>query len=98
MASSISRRNLLKLGGLFGFGLPSLLQAAESSPRLKARAKAVIFLHQFGGPSHIDTFDLKPNAAEGVRSLFEPIASTLPGVPVCELLPRMAKVLDKVTQ
>src|SRR5262245_2702302 len=93
-----SRRHFLKLGGLFGLGLPSLLQAAELSTKLKARAKAVIFLHQFGGPSHVDTFDMKPNAPDGIRSELRPIASKLPGVPVCELLPRMAKLLDLVTQ
>src|SRR3954463_4378375 len=93
-----SRRQLLQVGGLglLGLGLPSLLQAAERSSR-KARAKAVIFLHQYGGPSHHDTFDMKPAAPEAVRGEFRPVASSLPGVPVCERLPRTARVMDKVT-
>jgi Protein of unknown function (DUF1501) len=95
---AMNRRALLQVGslGLFGVGLPQLLRAAEKSPR-KARARAVIFLHQFGGPSHLDTFDMKPAAAEGIRGELKPIASNVTGIQVCELLPRMAKVMDKVT-
>lgn len=55
---------------------------------LKPRAKHVIFLHQFGGPSHIDTFDMKPDAPDGIRGEFNPIASSIPGVSICEHLPR----------
>jgi hypothetical protein len=58
----------------------------------------VIFLHQFGGPSHIDTFDLKPDAPSGIRGEFRPISSAVPGVNVCEHLPNFASVLDKVAQ
>ena len=75
----LSRRSLLKLGGVCGLGLPHLLQAAESPVRTKPRAKAVIFLHQFGGPSHIDTFDMKPDAPDGVRGEFQPIATQAAG-------------------
>src|SRR3984957_19992705 len=93
-----NRRKLLKIGvpGLLGISLPRLLRAAEHS-RLKARANAVIFLHQWGGPSHHDTFDMKPAAPDAVRGEFRPASSRLPGVPVCERLPRMATVMDKVT-
>jgi hypothetical protein len=94
----LSRRHLLQVGvpGLLGLGLPGLLRAAEGS-RLKARANSVIFLHQWGGPSHHDTFDMKPAAPEAVRGEFKPSASRLPGMPVCDRLPRMATVMDKVT-
>jgi hypothetical protein len=96
--SSPSRRDLLRVGGLglLGFGLPGLLRA-ESGSRLKARAKAVIFLHQFGGPSHHDTFDMKPAAPDAIRGEFKPIATKVPGLQVCERLPRTANVMDKVT-
>ncbi|MGQ0636843.1 MAG: DUF1501 domain-containing protein [Planctomycetaceae bacterium] len=92
------RRDVLRIGGigLLGLNLPRFLAAAESQ-RPAARARSVIFLYQFGGPSHVDTFDLKPLAPDGVRSQLGGIASSIPGVEVCELLPETAKVLDKVT-
>lgn len=93
----ITRRNLLRVGGLgfLGLGLPGLLRAAEGGSQRKARANAVIFLHQFGGPSHIDTFDMKPAAPDNIRGEWKPIATNVPGLQVCELLPEMAKVADK---
>jgi hypothetical protein len=97
-----SRRHLLKVGGLglLGLTLPKLLQAEalkSSGTTAKARAKSVIFLYQFGGPSHIDMFDMKPEAPEGIRGLHKPISSNADGITVSERLPRMAKVMDKVT-
>lgn len=89
-----TRRDALRVGtaGLIGLGLPDYLRAAPS----KGRAKSVIFLHQFGGPGQHETFDLKPDAPDGVRGAFAPISTTLPGVVVSELLPRTAKIMDKV--
>ncbi|MDB5349009.1 MAG: hypothetical protein JWN86_256 [Planctomycetota bacterium] len=97
--SLLSRRSLLKVGaaGFAGLNLPALLRAGESSA-IKPRAKHVIFLHQFGGPSHIDTFDMKPDAAEKIRGDFKPIASAAPGVNITEHLPRFAKVMNHVAQ
>jgi hypothetical protein len=94
---SPTRRRLLQVGGLglLGLSLPTLLRA-ESAGR-KARAKSVIFLHQWGGPSCHDTFDMKPDAPQEVRGEFKPIPSAVPGVPVCERLPNVARVMDKVT-
>jgi hypothetical protein len=57
----------------------------------------VMFLYQFGGPSHIDMFDMKPDAPEGIRGPHKPISSNLTGVQVSEHLPRVAKIMDKVT-
>ena len=92
---------MLKVGGLGLLGLttPKLLQAEGKAPRSapKARAKSVIFLYQFGGPSHIDMFDMKPDAPEGYRGLHKPMASKADGIAVSERLPRLAKVMDKVT-
>ncbi len=98
MNTNITRRKLLQVGGLglLGLNLPGFLRAAEGSRR-KARARSVIFLHQYGGPSCHDTFDMKPAAPQAVRGELKPIASRLSGVPVCELLPRTAGVMDKVT-
>ena len=95
---SIGRRDILRIGaaGFAGLTLPNLLRASPAGPR--ARAKHVIFLHQFGGPSHIDTFDMKPGAPEQVRGEFSPIGSIVPGVPVTEHLPRFSKVLDRFAQ
>src|SRR5437870_6442151 len=105
-ASRFSRRHLLKVGGLglLGMTLPTLLRAEASRnskletrnfPRLRARS--VIFLYQFGGPSHIDMFDMKPDAPEGIRGLHKPLATKADGIAISEYLPRLAKVMDKVT-
>ncbi len=102
----IPRRNLLQVGGLglLGLQLPKLLRAEDEIKRangggsgLPRRAKSVIFLFQFGGPSQLDTFDMKPDAPDGIRGPLKPIASSSPDIQVCELLPRTAKVMDKVT-
>lgn len=64
----------------------------------KARAKSVIFLHQYGGPSHIDTFDMKPKAPDGIRGEFQCVSSAVPGSPVCKYLPRWGSQLDRWAQ
>src|SRR5215204_1698470 len=98
-STAMSRRLALKVGGagLLGLSMQHLLQAAEQPKKLKARAKSVIFLFQWGGPSPIDMFDMKPDAPEGIRSPHKPIASKADGIQVCEHLPKTAKVMDKVT-
>jgi hypothetical protein len=93
----------LKIGGLGLTGLWSASQlgrirSEESQPKFPSRAKSVIFLHQYGGPSHIDTFDMKPNAPDGIRGEFKPISSAIAGVPVCEHLPRWGAQLDRWAQ
>src|SRR3990172_4310365 len=95
---AIPRRRALQIGGQGFLGLtalPFLTQQAAAAPT--RRAKSVIFLYQFGGPSHLDTFDLKPNAPDGIRSQFDSIQSSVPGLRVCEHLPECAKIMDKVT-
>jgi Protein of unknown function (DUF1501) len=95
----ISRRALLEAAGagLFGMSLPGLLAAeARTSPAAPGpRAKAVIFLFLFGGPSQLETFDLKPDAPERIRGPFRPIASRTPGLLIGEHLPRLAAISDK---
>src|SRR5687767_15139466 len=102
-SGSICRRTLLRAGGMgmLGLTLPGLLRAAEAAKTsgksgIKPRAKSVIFLFQWGGPSHLDMFDMKPNAPDEIRGPLKPIASSVPGIQVGEKLPEMAKRMDKV--
>ena len=94
----ISRRSFLQIGSLAagGLALPQLLRAEESQSRPSARHKSVIMVYLAGGLSHQDTFDLKPDAPEGIRGEFSPIDSNVPGIQVGELLPKMSQVMDRV--
>jgi hypothetical protein len=98
------RRDFLKIGagaGLLGLSLPQLLRLeAEAAPRpagKERKANAVILLWLGGGPSHLDMWDLKPGAPEGIRGTFKPIATKAPGVQISEHLPKTAQVLDRAT-
>jgi len=86
-----SRRDLMQRVGFGGLGLslPGLLKA-ESLVGAKPKADHLIVVFLDGGPPHLDTWDMKPDAAAEVRGEFQPIASSLPGVPVCEMLPNLA--------
>src|SRR5262245_35378598 len=97
LCDGLSRREWLQIGGLglLGLGLPGLLRA-EATPRergeeQRGRAKACILLFLAGGPSHLDMWDMKPDAPPEVRGEFKPIATTVPGVQLCEHLPRLAR-------
>jgi len=98
-SAAMSRRQLLKVGGLglLGLNMPGLLRAAATKKGPKPKVKSVIFLFQFGGPSHIDMFDRKPNAPEAYRGPLKGIPTSVPGLEVCEGLERTAKIMDKVT-
>ena len=91
------RRTLLKIGGLglAGLNVGNLLQAETDSSRHRATAKSVIQLFQFGGPSHFETFDPKPNAPQEIRGEFEAIGTSVPEIQVCEHLPRMAQIANR---
>jgi hypothetical protein len=93
----LTRRDLLQVGALSlaTLGVPGALSAASSSVKRKAKASSVIFLHQWGGPSHHDTVDMKPNAPAEVRGKYKPIPTRMSGLQVCEKLPRLAKVMHK---
>jgi hypothetical protein len=97
----MNRRELLCGGSLTLFGgmtLPRLLQAAERAGRpARGRARSVILFNLLGGPSHLDMFDLKPHAPDGIRGEFKPIATSLPGVSICEHLPQLARWMHKAT-
>src|SRR3954467_14444673 len=92
----VSRRNFLKIGalGLGGLALPDLLRA-ESNVGLRKGHKAVIMIYLPGGPSHQDMYDLKMDAPADIRGELRPIATNVPGVQICEHLPRLAKRMDK---
>ena len=96
-ASPLSRRSLLEAAGagLFGLSLPRLLQAEANVKSHPAKAKSVIFLLLFGGPSQLETFDLKPNAPSKIRGPFGPTACKTPGLLISDQLPRLAAVSDK---
>lgn len=92
----IGRRTLLQAGGIsaLGLGLPGLLadeKQATAAGRSCGSAKSCIMLYMLGGPPQQETFDLKPNAPGTARSLFAPIATSVPGIEICELLPKLAR-------
>jgi hypothetical protein len=104
----ILRREFLQVGfsGLLGLGLPEWLglrgraEAANRSgpkpPVLQPRAKSVIIVFLTGGLSHIDSFDMKPDAPEGIRGEFRPIDTAVPGIQYCEHLPLLAARADEL--
>src|SRR5262245_3070348 len=95
-----SRRNFVKasLAGVAGLTLPDLLRhQAEATPSAKRSGKSVILLWMAGGPSHIDTWDPKPTQPAENRGPFGVIRTRLPGVLVCEHLPKQAAMLDRFT-
>lgn len=101
LCNGLTRRDFLLAGtlGVGGLALSDMLvQRAVAKPQAGfGRAKNVILLYLFGGPSHLETLDMKPNAAAEVRGELKPIRSTLPGCDVCECLPNLAKVMNRVT-
>ncbi len=94
----VSRRNFLKIGalGLGGLSLPELLKA-EAVAGKKNSHKAVIMIFLPGGPPHQDMFDIKTDAPSEIRGEFTEISTKVPGIRICELFPRMAGMMDKLT-
>jgi hypothetical protein len=96
----VNRRDFLRIGGLAGVGLSlsQYLQIAEAGEvRPNAKAKAAIFVRLSGGPSHLDTFDMKPSAPDTHRGQFKEISTKIPGIRFCEHLPKLAQCSDKFT-
>jgi uncharacterized protein DUF1501 len=92
----VSRREFLKIGGmaLGGLTLTDLL-AAEAQAGIRSSQKAVIIVYLPGGPAHQDTFDLKLDAPSEMRGEFKPIETNVPGIQICEHMPRLAKMMDR---
>jgi len=91
----ISRRGFLRAGGLAfgGLALPDFLRLkAEGAVTPEGRGKSVIMICLGGGPSHVDTYDMKPEAPAEIRGEFRPINTNVPGMQLCEMLPRQAKL------
>jgi Protein of unknown function (DUF1501) len=99
MTGGLSRRGFLQLGvlGLGGLTLADLLRArAQGSVSPKGAHKGIILIFLAGGPSHIDMYDLKPDAPAECRGEFRPIPTNVPGIDLCELMPLQATVADKL--
>ena len=95
----LTRRDFLHAGSLacLGLGLPAF-QAIKAQGAVAAdRDVNCILLFLVGGPSQLDTWDLKPNAPEEIRGPFRPIATNVPGVEISEIFPRLARQMDKVS-
>ena len=95
----IPRRDFLRIGALAGVGglsLPAYLSLASTGGVSGSQAKAAIFVRLGGGPSHLDTFDLKPDAPDTHRGEFKEIATNVPGIRISEHLPRLAQHMDKM--
>src|SRR5205809_6545565 len=97
---TLNRRSMLKVGalGLGGLTLPGLLAARARAGQLPTtNRKSIILVWLAGGPSHIDMYDLKPNAPAEVRGEFKPINTNVPGVQIGEHLPLQSKIFDKLS-
>ena len=96
----VSRRSTLQAGviGALGLSLPQLLRAeaaSNRSQRVASTERACIFIHQYGGLSQLDSWDMKPAAPAEIRGPYEPIATATPGFQVCELMPRLARLSEQ---
>src|SRR5690242_11046945 len=93
----LHRRGFLQAGalGLGGLTLPNLLRA-EAAAGVRSSHKSVILIYLVGGPPHQDLFDLKPGAPKEVAGPWKPIPTNVTGVQICEALPRLARIMDKL--
>src|SRR5437588_1278492 len=108
LCDGITRREMLRVGGLGFTGLMwsdwlrARTAAAEQTQVVRrspadhvGRARACILIYHYGGPSHLDIWDLKPDAPKEIRGEFKPIPTNVPGVSITEHLPRLAKLADR---
>jgi hypothetical protein len=99
LCDGVTRREVLRVGGLAlaGLSLTDVLRLRAASPTPSAaRGKSVIMIWLRGGASHIDSYDMKPDAPAEIRGEFKPIPTNVPGVQVCEHLPLSAKMMDRL--
>ena len=98
LCDGMNRRQMIQVGalGAFGLSLSDLLRAESQSAR-SANKRSVILIWQHGGPSQLDTFDMKPDAPLEYRGPYRPIDSSLPGLPICEKMPYHAKIMHLST-
>ena len=97
LCDGLTRREMLTIGalGVGGLALPDLLRA-ESQQGVRGSKKAIIMIYMCGAPPHQDMFDLKPDAPAEIRGEFQPIDTNVPGIQICEHMPRLAKIMDKL--
>src|SRR5689334_3806744 len=93
----ITRRDFFRVGALAGLGLslPRILELDARGAVTSAKARAAIYVRLAGGPSHLDTFDMKPDAPDTHRGDFKEISTNVPGIRISEHLPKLAKCADK---
>lgn len=93
----LSRRHFLEIGalGIGGLTLPQLWKA-EAATGVRSSHKSVILIYLVGGPPHQDLFDLKPQAPKEIAGPWKPIATSVPGIQICEALPRLARIMDRL--
>ena len=99
LCDGITRREMLRVGGLAlgGLTLADVLRGRQVTGSESAnRSKSVIMVWLRGGPSHIDSYDMKPDAPPEIRGEFRPTATNVPGIQICDLMPRQAKIIDKL--
>lgn len=97
LCDGLTRREVLKIGALSlgGLTLPNLLRAEQLSG-IRNSKKAVIMIYMVGAPSHQDMYDMKMEAPAEIRGEFRPIPTNVPGIEICEHLPRLAAIMDKL--
>src|SRR5262245_21566843 len=97
LCDGITRRELLRVGGLAfaGLTLADILRRRAGAAAGAGRGKSVIMIWLRGGPSHIDSYDMKPDAPAEVRGEFRPIPTNVPGIRICEHLPNQARIMDR---
>jgi len=96
LCDGVSRRDFLRIGSLAmgGLTLPQLLRA-EQNAKTGSNHKAIIMIYMVGAPSHQDMYDLKMDAPAEIRGEFRPISTKVPGIQICEHMPRLAEIMDK---
>lgn len=100
LCDGLSRRSFLRIGalGLGGLTLADLLRLkSQGAVDSKASLKSIIMVYLHGGPSHIDMYDMKPNAPAECRGQFRPIPTNVPGFDICELMPKQTRIADKMS-
>jgi hypothetical protein len=98
LCDGITRRELLRVGGLAfaGLTLADVLRLRARAAPDSGRGKSVIMIWLRGGPSHIDSYDMKPQAPAEIRGEFRPIPTNVPGIQICEHMPRQARIMDRL--
>jgi hypothetical protein len=95
LRQGLSRRDLLQLSLGAGLGFPSLPGSTAAAAPFPAKARSCILLYLFGGPSHLDIWDMKPEAPAEIRGEFKPIPTNVPGIRITEHLPKLARMADR---